>query len=450
MRRAAVIGSGPNGLSAGIALARAGWDVTVFEGAARWGGGARSGELTLPGFVHDICSAVHPMAAASPCFEELGLERFGLEWIHPPAPAAHPLDDGTAVMLERSVEATAAGLGEDAGRWRRVFGPLVEGWPKLRHHVFAPVKARNVSVGLMRLGWRAVFAGFAGTRARALFAGIAAHSAHPLNLPQSKAIGIVMTACGHASGWPFPRGGAQRISDALVACLRASGGEIVTGAPQTTLPDAELVLCDVTPRQMLALAGARLPYDFRRKLERFRYGPGAFKMDWALDGPIPWRAAECRRAGTVHLGGTAEEIAEWEARQVGRPFVLLTQLSMFDDTRAPEGKHTAWGYCHVPNGSGADMAEAIEAQVERFAPGFRERILARHVMPPAELERGNPNLVGGDFQGGAIDGAQFFWRPTKGLYKTPLRGVYFCGASTPPGGGVHGMCGWNAVREALG
>jgi phytoene dehydrogenase-like protein len=443
-----VIGSGPNGLSAAIVLARAGYAVTVHEGASRIGGGARSEELTLPGFVHDVCSAVHPMGVCSPAFEEFALEKFGLEWVHPPEPLAHPFDDGTAVVLHRSIDSTAAGLGEDGGAWRRMMSPLVSAWPELRHAVTAPVSWRRVSAGLMRIGWRSLVPGLNGVRARALFAGLAAHAAVPVHHPASRAIGLVLGVCAHAVGWPFPRGGAQMLSEALAACLRSAGGEILTGSPVTSLPDG-LVMCDMTPRQLLALAGSRFPEGFRRKMAGFRYGPGAFKLDWALDAPIPWRAAECARAGTVHLGGTAEEIAHYEAHHEGRPFVLLSQLSLFDAARAPEGKHTAWAYCHVPNGSALDMMAAIEDQVERFAPGFRARILARHVMAPAAMERFNPNLIGGDFNGGAVDGLQMWLRPTRRLYGTPLESVYLCGASTPPGGGVHGMCGYHAARAAL-
>lgn len=451
-----MIGSGPNGLAAAIVLARAGVPVTVFEGAAAIGGGTRTLELTLPGFRHDHCSAVHPMAVSSPCFEAFDLAAHGLEWVHSPAPLAHPFDDGSAVLLERSFTDTARHLGEDGAAWERLLAPAVRAWSGLRHDLLAPIGVPRHPFAFARFGMDAVRPAralaesrFRGARARALFAGIAAHSTLPLEAAMSASVGLVLAAAGHAAGWPFPRGGAQRIADALAACLRAHGGEIVTGEMVRALPDCPLVLADVTPRQMLALAADRFPAAYRKALEGFRYAPGAFKVDWALDGPIPWRAAECARAGTVHLGGTLQEIAEWERGHAGRPFVLLTQLSMFDETRAPAGKHTAWAYCHVPNGSAADMTAAIEDQVERFAPGFRARILARSVRNPAALERENPNLVGGDFSGGAVTPRQFFLRPTWRLYRTPLAGVYFCGASTPPGGGVHGMCGYHAARAAL-
>jgi phytoene dehydrogenase-like protein len=430
-------------------LARTGLKVTVFEGSDQIGGGARSAELTLPGFLHDICSAVHPMGISSPAFEQFALHQFGLEWIQPPVPLAHPLDDGKAVLLERSLDTTAAGLAEDAGAWRQVFQPLVDAWPRLRHDVTAPVSPTRLSFAFMRLGWNTLYLSFKGTRARALFAGIAAHSAHPLYLPASRAVGLVLAVCGHTVGWPLPRGGSQQISDALAACLRSHGGTIVTGSFVSELPSDPIVLCDLTPRQLLSIRGTGFPGPFQQQLARFRYGPGAFKVDWALDAPIPWRAPECLRAGTVHLGGTAEEIAHWEKSHSGRPFVLLVQPTLFDPSRAPAGKHIAWGYCHVPNGSTADMTQAIEDQIERFAPGFRSRILARSVRPPAELERYNPNLIGGDFNGGALDGLQMWLRPTSSFYRTPRRGVYLCGASTPPGGAVHGMCGYNAANVAL-
>jgi phytoene dehydrogenase-like protein len=443
--RAIVIGSGPNGLSAAIVLARAGHAVTVYEAAPTIGGGARTQQLTLPAFLHDVCSAVHPMGVASPCFEEFGL---GIDWIHPPAPVAHPLDDGSAILLENSIDATAAQLGCDGDTWRRIMTPLVQAWPRLRYDVTAPP---SLSVPLVRFGWDTLFLRLRDPRARALFAGLCAHTAHPLHLPASRAIGLALAICAHSTGWPFPRGGSQKITDALAACLREAGGEIVTSTPVIKLPDAPLLLCDITPRQMLSLAGDRLRDGFRRSLAAYRYGPGAFKIDWALDGPIPWRAPECLRAGTVHLGGTFEEIAQWESTHTGRPFVLVTQLSLFDPSRAPAGKHTAWAYCHVPNGSTVDMTERIEAQVERFAPGFRDRILARHVMGPAAVERHDANYVGGDISSGRVDLRQLVTRPvaSRSPWRTPVDGLYLCGASTPPGPGVHGMGGWHAAQAAL-
>jgi len=454
--RAVVIGSGPNGLTAAIHLARNGCQVTVHERAAQIGGSARSAALTLPGFIHDVCSAVHPMAVSSPAFEQFPLADHGLEWIHPDAPLAHPFDDGTAAVLERSVEATAQGLGADGPAWRRLMEPLAEAWPRLRHDVLAPLHVPRYPLLFARFGSRAlnsaaglVESRFRGARARALFAGIAAHACLPLESRPSAGVGLTLAAAGHSVGWPFPRGGAQRISDALAAYLRSLGGEIRTDASLAELPDAPIVLCDVTPRQFLALAGDRLAGPYRTALARYRYGPGAFKMDWALDGPIPWKSRECLRAGTVHLGGTFEEIAAWERNHTGRPFVLLALPTLFDASRAPAGKHVAWAYCHVPNGSGTDLSDAIEDQVERFAPGFRSRILARSVLPPAALERLNPNLVGGDINGGAIDLRQFFLRPTWRFYATPLDGVYLCSSSTPPGGAVHGMCGYHAAHVVL-
>jgi phytoene dehydrogenase-like protein len=455
-KSATVIGSGPNGLSAAVLLARAGYAVTVHEAAQGIGGGARSAELTLPGFVHDVCSTVHPMGGTSPCFEQFPLAGHGLEWIHPDAPLAHPLDDGTAVMLERSIDETAKGLGADGARWRGLFGPLTASWPELRHDVLAPIwrvprhPFRMAQFGLHALRPAASLARstFRGDRARALFGGIAAHSIMPLEDPASAAIALVLGTIAHAAGWPLARGGSQRIADALAGYLRSLGGEIRTGSRVTELPAADLVMADVAPRSLARMAS--WPGAFRQSLEEFRHGQGVFKVDWALEGPIPWRAPECARAATVHLCGTLEEIQLWERHHTGRPFVLLAQTSLFDPTRAPAGKHTAWAYCHVPNGSPRDMTAAIEDQVERFAPGFRSRILARHSLSPVDLERRNANLVGGDVAGGAIDLRQLVWRPTPSLYRTPRPNVYLCSASTPPGGAVHGMCGYHAVRAALG
>ncbi|MDQ3254172.1 MAG: NAD(P)/FAD-dependent oxidoreductase [Acidobacteriota bacterium] len=461
---AIVIGSGPNGLAAAITLAQANRSVLVLEANDTVGGGARSAELTLPGFVHDVCSAVHPLAAGSPFFRTLPLEQHGLEWIQPPAPLAHPFDDGTAAVLERSVHATCETLDADASAYRQLIDPFVADWHKLETALLAPPRLPRHPFALARFGWRAMRSAkglaesiFKNERARALFAGLAAHSMLPLEQPATAAFGLVLGITGHAVGWAFPRGGAQRITDALVAHLKSLGGEIVTGTRVESLdelPRARVVLCDMTPRGLLRIAGDRLPASYRRTLERYRYGAGAFKIDWALDAPIPWSAKECLRAGTVHLGGTLDEIvtaerAPWKGEHAEKPFMLLAQPSLSDATRAPVGKHTVWAYCHVPNGSTFDMTERIEKQIERFAPGFRDRILARSVMPPAELERRNANLVGGDINGGAQDIRQLFLRPTFRHYSTPAKGLYICSSSTPPGGGVHGMCGYHAARVAL-
>jgi phytoene dehydrogenase-like protein len=463
---AVVIGSGPNGLAAAIELARAGRSVLVREAADQIGGGVRSAELTLPGFVHDVCSAIHPMAASSPFFRTLPLAEHGLEWIDPPLPLAHPLDGGRAVGVVRSVDATAEGLGEDREAYSRLFAPLVDAWRRLEPELLGPiVHLPRHPLALARFGLDALWPAarlarrrFAGAPARALFAGLAAHSVQPLERAATASFGLVLGTTAHAVGWPLPRGGSQRIADALASILRSLGGEVVTGQPVQSLAelDARTILCDVTPRQFLSIAGDRLNGRYRRALEGFRYGPGVFKIDWALDGPIPWSAPECSQAGTVHLGGTLDEIAASErAAEHGqtspRPFVLLAQQTLFDPSRAPAGKHTGWAYCHVPNGSTADMTATIEAQVERFAPGFGERILARHGEGPGELEERNPNLVGGDIAGGANDFSQLVARPALRPvpYSTPLDGVYLCSASTPPGGGVHGMCGYLAARAAL-
>ncbi len=443
----------------------------VHEAADTVGGGVRSAELTLPGFVHDICSAIYPLAAGSPFFRELDLE---VEWIHSPAAAAHPFDDGTAVTLERDVAATAAQLGEDAEAYRRLFEPLVEGWQAIEPVLlasFLPPPARAAARLARTLGARAALAGmraglastrslavrnFRGETARDFFAGHGAHSILPLEQRSSAAFGLTLAVLGHVYGWPIARGGSQRLAEALAAHARSLGVVIHTSSPVEQLPDARLVLADVSPPELLRIAGSRLPERYARALRRFRYGPAAFKLDWALEGPIPWRAAECRRAATVHVGGTLDEIAAseaapWQGRVAERPFVLLAQQSLFDATRAPDGKHTAWAYCHVPNGWQGDATAPIEAQVERFAPGFRDLITARSVLGPAALERHNRNLVGGDVAGGANTLAQLIFRPARRLspYRTPLDGLYLCSASTPPGAGVHGMCGHLAARAAL-
>ena len=463
---AIVVGAGPNGLAAGIAIAQTGRSVLVVEGQDTVGGGARSAALTLPGFLHDVCSAVHPLAVGSPFFSTLPLSSHGLDWVQPPAPLAHPLDDGTAVMMERSVEATADGLGPDAAAYRGLFGPLVRDWPKLTDDLLGPLRLPRHPLVTARFGLTGLRSAlsvaqsrFGGERARALFAGLAAHSILPLERPVSAAFGLVLGASGHAVGWPMPRGGAQRIADALASHLTSLGGQIETGRPVERLDDlpaAAVTLLDMTPKQVIKVAGQRLPGFFRRRLEAYRYGPGVYKMDWALSGPVPWRASECARAGTVHLGGTMAEVAHaerevWRGSHPDRPFVLFSQPSLFDPSRAPGGQHTAWAYCHVPNGSGFDMTGRIEAQVERFAPGFRERILKRSVRPPAAMEEYNPNYIGGDINGGVQDIGQLFSRPARMFspYSIPSTNLFICSSSTPPGGGVHGMCGYFAARAAL-
>ncbi len=463
--KAVVIGSGPNGLTAAIVLAQAGLNTTLVEAEASVGGGARTAELTLPGFLHDVCSAVHPMAAASPAFQSFPLAQHGLEWIHPPLPFAHPLDDGTAAVLPKPLDAACERLGSDGAAYRRAMEPLVRRWPDLAGEILRPMlHVPKAPFLLARFGWMSVWPAavsarrvFQTTAGRALFAGVAAHSILPLEAYISASFGWVLSALAHAVGWPVPKGGSQRISDALARYFQSLGGRILTSTRVGSLDEVESngpVLCDLTPRQFANIAGKRLPQAFRQTLERYRYGPGVFKMDWALDAPIPWVARECAAAATVHLGGTLEEIAAserapWRGATAEKPFVLLVQPSLFDSTRAPAGKHTAWAYCHVPNGSPVDMTDRIEAQVERFAPGFRKTILARHSFTPAEMEAHNANLVGGDITGGAQDIMQLIFRPTRMLYRTPLRGIYLCSSSTPPGGAVHGMCGWNAAHLAL-
>jgi phytoene dehydrogenase-like protein len=463
---AVVVGSGPNGLAAAILLAQAGLRTEVREAAPAAGGGLRSDALTLPGFIHDVCAAVLPFAVASPCFRTLPLHDFGLDWVQPPAALAHPLDDGTAAMLERSLDATAAGLGLGGGSWRGLLAPFVEAWDRLADDVLAPpLHVPRHPLLLARFGIRALqpatllARGLRGTAARALFAGCAAHSFLPLEALGTGAFGLLLAAAGHAVGWPIVRGGSQRLADALAGYLRSLGGEIRTDSAVRQLDEvrsARVVMLDVGPHQVARIAGDRLTAGYRRALGRYRYGAAAFKLDWALDGPVPWTAPECARAATVHLGGTLEEIAAAEATAARgevheRPFVLFVQPTLFDPSRAPPGRHTAWAYCHVPNGCTLDVTDRIERQVERFAPGFRERILARSVMPPAELERWNANLAGGDITGGATNLRQMFARPVArpSPYRTPIGGVYICSASTPPGGGVHGMGGYYAARAAL-
>ncbi|MCB9741434.1 MAG: NAD(P)/FAD-dependent oxidoreductase [Alphaproteobacteria bacterium] len=463
---AVVVGSGPNGLAAAIRLAQAGRSVCVFEARDRPGGGARSEEFHASGFVRDICSAIHPMAAAYRSLRALPLEPHGLTWVQPDAPLAHPLDDGPAVVLERDLEATCANLGEDGGAYRRMMQPLLQRWEALFDDALAPPGLPSSPLLLARFGVQALLPAtwlaalrFRGPRGAALLAGLAAHSILPLDRSPSSAIGLMLGIAGHAVGWPFPKGGAQALSDALAGYLESLGGALILGHEVTRveeLPTDGPVLFDTSPRDMSRICGDTLPERYTRRLSKLRYGPGAFKLDWALSEPIPWADPAVVRAATVHVGGTLAELAEserapWAGRCVERPFVLLAQQSLFDDTRAPAGRHVAWGYCHVPNGDVSDRMEAIEAQVERYAPGFRDIILGRHVTTCADLERYNPNYIGGDVNGGAPDLDQLFTRPVTRVvpYATPNPRVFLCSASTPPGGGVHGACGVNAAEAAL-
>jgi phytoene dehydrogenase-like protein len=466
MRRACVIGSGPNGLAAAVVLAQAGLPVDVYEAEAQAGGGARTLELTLPGCKHDFGSAVHPMGAGSPFFSSLPLAEYGLQWVHGTSPLAHPLDDGTAVTLEHSLQDQERQLGEDGRAWRELVEPMVMHWKDFAVDTMGPVTRIPRHPWLMaQFGRKAMQPAtklarrtFRGERARALFAGLAAHSFLSLDEPLSPAIGLVLAAAAHVVGWPVPRGGSQAIANALIGQLEKLGGAVHTGQRITSLdetdPNEGPVLCDVTPRQLLAIAGERLQKTYRKAMEEFRYGPGVFKIDYALSSPIPWAARECFRAITVHLGGTLEEIARSEfAATHGaiaeKPFVLVAQPALFDATRAPEGKHVAWMYCHVPNATTVDMTSRIEAQLERFAPGFKDCVLERRVSSPAALESMDANLVGGDIVGGEFSLRQFLFRPALGNYYTGTPNLYLCSASTPPGGGVHGMCGYHAARMAL-
>lgn len=464
MKQASVIGAGPNGLAAAIVLAQAGYKVDVYEAEAQAGGAARTLPLTLPGYMHDFGSAVHPLGAGSPVFNSLPLEKHGLKWIDSPAAVAHPLDDGHAVVLRRDIDETGRGLGEDRNRWRDLFQRYAENWSAFADEVLGPVihMPRHPSM-MARFGIQAVqparfFAlnRFNNPRTRAVFAGLATHSSMSLDAPITAGVGIMFGVSVHAVGWPIPLGGAQSIADALAAYLMELGGQVHTSrriASLAELPDA-LALCDVAPQHLLRLAGERLTPQYKQQLSRFHPGPAAFKIDYALSQPIPWRAMDCGLAATVHLGGTLEEIAHSEkemsqGRTAERPFVLLAQPSLFDETRAPAGKHVAWVYCHVPNGSKEDMTERIENQIERFAPGFRECVLARRVFTPADLEVADANLIGGDIMAGAMTVRQMLFRPTPQQYATSDPKIYLCSASTPPGGGVHGMCGYHAAKMAL-
>lgn len=459
-----VIGSGPNGLAAGIVAAQQGRSVLLIEARETIGGGLRSAELTLPGFVHDVCSSVHPMAVASPFFRGLPLAGQGLTWITPPAAAAHPLDTGDAVVLYNDAVRTADSLGVDGREYLRAIGALGRLWPDIEGDILGPLGFPSHPVSYARFALPALLSAtifarlsFSTVRARALFAGCAAHAIRPLSSPGSAAIAIALAAVAHAHGWPVARGGSQSIADALAAHFRSLGGEIMTGTAienASQLPAAKSLLFDTSPRAMARIMRDRLPASYVEKLERYPYGPGAFKVDWALSEPIPWKARACLDAATVHVGGTHEEIAEsesapWRGECAERPFVLVTQPSVFDASRAPAGRHTAWAYCHVPNGSTTDMTARIESQIERFAPGFRDTILARAVTTPATMEHDNANLVGGDVGAGSNSLLNILFRPTWRMYGTPARGVYLCSAATPPGAGVHGMCGYHAATLAL-
>ncbi|HEX2252577.1 MAG TPA: NAD(P)/FAD-dependent oxidoreductase [Thermoanaerobaculia bacterium] len=464
---AVIVGAGPNGLAAAVELARHGLGVLVVEARETVGGGLRSAELTRPGFVHDVCSAIHPMGIGSPCFSRWPLEDFGLEWMHPEVPLAHPLDGGRAAVQRRSVAETADGLGADGQAWRRLFGPLAERWDDLAEDVLRPVlRPPRHPLTLARFGLPALLpasllaqVAFRGEPARALFAGIAAHTMVPLTAAATSAVALLLGTAAHAVGWPTPRGGAGRLADALAAYLRSLGGEIRTGWPVASLdelPPSRAVICDLTPKPFLAVAGHRLPQRYRRRLAAYRYGAGVFKVDYALGAPVPWLHPDCARAGTVHVGGSLDEIAAGEQAAFRgevpeRPFVLVAQQSLFDPTRAPRRQHTLWAYCHVPRGFRGDHTAAIEAQIERFAPGFGERVLERHVAGPADVERDNPNMVGGDIGGGIQDLRQVIARPVARPtpYRTPVAGLYLCSAATPPGAGIHGMGGWHAARAAL-
>ena len=464
---AIVVGAGPNGLAAAIVLARQGLSVEILEANETIGGGARTAELTLPGFRHDICSAIHPMAMVSPFFKTLPLAEFGLQWLESPYAIAHPLDDGRAAVLELSIDKTAASLGADSEAYRKLMAPFARNAAALFDEILRPIRllprhpfvlARFGLDGL-RSARSLVRSRFEGDLARSLISGCAAHSFVPLDWAGSASFGLVLALAGHATGWPVARGGSESIIDALAGYFRSLGGTITTSRRVRTLrdlPASKAVLFDVSPRQLADIAEEELPPRYVRRLRHFRYGPGVFKVDWALDGAIPWRAAECHQSSTVHVGGTVDEIAAheaaiWEGRTTDRPFVLVAQQSLFDDTRAPAGKHTGWAYCHVPHGSTEDMTGVIEAQIERFAPGFRDRILARHTMNTAQFETHDANFIGGDIAGGANTILQFLARPFPSVnpYATPNPRLFLASSSTPPGGGVHGMCGYWAGTTAL-
>ncbi len=462
---AVIVGSGPNGLAAAITLQEAGLSVLVVEGKSTIGGGLRTQELTLPGFRHDVCSAIHPLAAGSPFFNTLPLEKFGLEYIYPEVAAAHPFDQGNPAVLYHSIEKTAQTLGEDQERYQTMAGFLTKVWPNIAVDTLGPLGFPShpldfASFGLHALPPATWFSRlFKTQQGRGLLAGMAAHAIQPLSNWTTSAIGLVLLTAGHLRGWPVPKGGSESIANALAGYFESMGGKIETSFYVTSLkqlPSSHAVLFDITPKQLLTIAGQEFSSLYRNQLNGYRYGMGVFKVDWALDGPIPFKDPECRQAGTLHIGNTLEEITQTEklsseGKHPDNPFVLLAQQSQYDASRAPEGKHTAWGYCHVPHGSTLDRTAAIENQIERFAPGFKDRILARHSFNTAQIEEYNPNYIGGDINGGILDIGQLFTRPALRLspYRTSKKGLYICSSSTPPGGGVHGMCGYHAARRAL-
>jgi phytoene dehydrogenase-like protein len=463
---AIVVGSGPNGLAAGITLAETGRSVLLLEAKETIGGGTRTAELTLPGYHHDICSAVHPLGLGSPFFRRLDLAQYGLEWIQPDLPLAHPFDDGTAAALHRSIDETADTLERDGRAYRRLIAPLTRDWQKIIHEFLGPLRFPRHPLAMTRFGIPALFPAstlahllFKSERGRGFFAGLAAHSILPMERSPSASFGLMLAILGHGVGWPIPKGGSKSIAQAMATHFRALGGKIETNHPVQSLkalPKTNIIMLAVTPRQFIEMAGDEMPGRYRRQLEKYRHGPGVFKLDWALSEPIPWTNGDCRRAGTVHLGSTLGEIAAseravWRGDNADKPYVIVVQSSLFDGCRAPDGRHTVWAYCHVPHGSTLDRTAAIESQIERYAPGFNETILARHAMTTHDFQQYNPNYIGGDINGGVQDLGQLFTRPVirPNPYSTPLKGVYLCSSATPPGGGVHGMCGYFAAKSAL-
>jgi len=462
---AIIVGSGPNGLAAAIHLQQNGLSVLILEAKSEIGGGLRSAELTLPGFTHDICSAIHPLAVGSPFFQQLPLADHGLEYIYPEIAAAHPFDNGTAAVLKQSITETAELLGSDEQAYLKLIQPIVTDWPNIAADVLGPLHYPKNPLAMAKFGLSALTSAthlakrFKTEKAKGLLAGMAAHSMQPLSNLTTSAAALVLMTNGHLKGWPIPKGGSNRIANALASYFTSIGGKIETNTYVKSLeqlPSSHAMLFDVSPKQLLQIAGHQFSSLYRWQLERYRYGMGVFKVDWALDGLIPFKAEECKKAGTIHIGNTMAEITRseqqtWDGQHPEKPFVLLAQQSVFDPSRAPEGKHTGWAYCHVTNGSKVDMTNVIENQIERFAPGFKDLILAKHTMSPAQMEEYNPNYIGGDINGGVIDIGQLFTRPALrwSPYKTSAKGIYICSASTPPGGGVHGMCGYNAAQKVL-